>query len=36
MLIYSGLWKVGEEVKAINENLLTYRCVRVYAHVRSA
>ena len=34
MLMYSGLREVGEEVKAINENLLTYRCVRVYAIVR--
>jgi len=23
VLMYSGLWKVGEAVKAINENLLT-------------
>ena len=33
VLMYSGLREVGEEVKAINENLLTYRC-GVYAHVR--
>ena len=36
MLMYSGLREVGEEVKAINENLLTYRCVRVYAYARIA
>ena len=36
MLMYSGLREVGEEVKAINENLLTYRCVRVYAYARNA
>ena len=34
--MYSGLWKVGEAVKAINENLLTCRCVRAYAYARSA
>ena len=34
--MYSGLREVGEEVKAINENLLTYRCVRVYAYARIA
>ena len=36
VLMYSGLWKVGEEVKAINENLLTCRCVRVCAYARIA
>ena len=36
VLMYSGLRGVGEEVKAINENLLTCRCVRVYAYARSA
>ena len=35
-LVYSGLRGVGEEVKAINENLLTCRCVRAYAYARSA
>ena len=27
---------MGEAVKAINENLLTCRCVRAYAYARSA
>ena len=27
---------MGEEMKAINENLLTCRCVRVYTYARSA
>ena len=27
---------MGEAVKAINENLLTCRCVRVYAYARNA
>ena len=35
-LVHSGLRKVGEEVKAINENLLTCRCVRAYAYARNA
>ena len=34
-LVYSGLRGVGEAVKAINENLLTYRC-GLYAYARSA
>lgn len=36
VLMYSGLRKVGEGVKAINENLLTCGCVRSYAYVRDA
>ncbi len=36
MLMYSGLRKVGEEMKAKNENLLTCGYVRAYAYVRSA
>lgn len=36
VLMYSGLRRMGEEVKAINENLLTCRCVRVYAYARNA
>ena len=35
-LVYSRLRRVGEAVKAINENLLTCRCVRVYTYARSA
>ena len=35
-LVYSELRRVGEAVKVINENLLTCRCVRVYAYARSA
>ena len=35
-LVPSGLRKVGEAVKVINENLLTCRCVRVYACARNA
>jgi len=35
-LVYSGLRGVGEAVKAINENLLTCECVRVYAYARIA
>ena len=35
-LVYSRLRRVGEAVKAINENLLTCRCVRVYAYARNA
>ena len=27
---------MGEEMKAINENLLTCRCVRAYAYARNA
>ena len=34
-LVHSGLRGVGEAVKAINENLLTCRCVRVYAYART-
>ena len=33
--MYSGLWKVGEAVKAINENLLTCGYVQAYAYARS-
>ena len=36
VLVHSGLRGVGEAVKAINENLLTCECVRVYAYARSA
>ena len=36
VLMYSGLWKVGEAVKAINENLLTCGYVQAYAYARSA
>ena len=36
VLMYSGLRGVGEAVKAINENLLTCRCVRAYAYARNA
>ena len=35
-LVYSRLRRVGEAVKAINENLLTCRCVRAYAYARNA
>ena len=35
-LVHSGLRMVGEAVKAINENLLTCRCVQTYAYARSA
>ena len=35
-LVHSGLRRVGEAVKAINENLLTCRCVRAYAYARVA
>ena len=35
-LVYSGLRGVGEAVKAIKENFLTYRCARVYAYARIA
>ena len=34
VLMYSVLREVGEEVKAINENLLTCECVRSYAYAR--
>ena len=34
--MYSGLRKVGEEVKAINENLLTCGYVQAYAYARVA
>ena len=34
--MHSGLRGVGEAVKAINENLLTCRCVRVFAYARIA
>ena len=34
--MYSGLRRMGEEMKAINENLLTCRCVRAYAYARNA
>ena len=34
--MYSGLWKVGEAVKAINENLLTCGYVQAYAYARYA
>ena len=36
VLVPSGLRRMGEEVKAINENLLKCMCVRVYAYARSA
>ena len=36
VLMYSVLREVGEEVKAINKNLLTCGDVRAYAYVRSA
>ena len=36
VLIYSRLRKVGEAVKAINENLLTCGYVQAYAYARSA
>ena len=36
VLMYSGLRKVGEAVKAINENLLTCGYVQAYAYARSA
>ena len=36
ILMYSGLREVGEEVKAINENLLTCGYVQAYAYARSA
>ena len=36
VLMYSGLRKVGEEVKVINENLLTCGYVQAYAYARSA
>ena len=36
VLVHSRLRSVGEAVKAINENLLTCECVRVYAYARSA
>ena len=35
-LVHSGLRGLGEEVKAINENLLTCKCVRAYAYARNA
>ena len=35
-LVYSGLRGVGEAVKAINENLLTCRCVRAYVYASDA
>ena len=35
-LVHSRLRGVGEAVKAINENLLTCRCVRAYAYARIA
>ena len=35
-LMYSELRKVGEEVKAINENLLTCGYVRSYVYARDA
>ena len=34
--MYSGLREVGEEVKAINENLLTCGYVQAYAYARNA
>ena len=34
VLVYSGLRKVGEAVKAINENLLTCGCVQACAYAR--
>ena len=34
--MYSVLREVGEEVKAINENLLTCGCVRSYVYARDA
>ncbi len=36
VLMYIGLRKVGEAVKAINENLLTCAYVQAYAYARSA
>ena len=36
VLMYSGLREVGEEVKAINENLLTCGYVQAYAYARNA
>ena len=36
VLVHSGLRGVGEAVKAINENLLTCECVRVYVYARDA
>ena len=36
VLMYSGLRKVSEAVKAINENLLTCGYVQAYAYARSA
>ena len=36
VLMYSGLRKVGEAVKAINENLLMGGDVRAYAYARIA
>ena len=36
VLVYSGLRKVGEAVKAINENLLTCGCVQACAYARDA
>ena len=35
-LVHSGLRRMGEAVKAINENLLTCGCVREYAYACSA
>ena len=35
-LVHSGLRKVGEAVKAINENLLTCGYVQAYAYARVA
>ena len=35
-LVHSGLRRVGEEVKVINENLLKCGCVRAYAYARIA
>ena len=34
--MYSGLRKVGEVVKVINENLLTCAYVQAYAYARNA
>ena len=36
MLMHSVLHEVGEGVKAINENLLTCECVRLYAYACNA
>ena len=36
VLMHSESREVGEEVKAINENLLTCRCVRSYVYASNA